>query len=186
MIPAMPAAAATARRSRRGRTATGKGRPPREAARSASVAALRFGRAASMGAVAVLILIAGVWASWSTAPYVMLTKGRERGTVEVTACARDACSGPYTPRTPGSAARARVEIDSAAVRKGRTYDVVVKPGGGEVLRTGPAGILYAWAPLGGALLLASVVVAGGLRRTRAAWVLAGAGVALLTGAFLAL
>ncbi|MFS4108409.1 hypothetical protein [Streptomyces sp. PD-S100-1] len=186
MIPAMPAAAATARRSRRGRTATGKGRPPREAARTASVAALRFGRVASMGAVAVLILIAGVWASWGTAPYVMLTKGRERGTVEVTACARDACSGPYTPRTPGSAARARVEIDSAAVRKGRTYDVVVKPGGGEVLRTGPAGILYAWAPLGGALLLASVVVAGGLRRTRAAWVLAGAGVALLTGAFLAL
>ncbi|QKW27946.1 hypothetical protein HUT11_18815 [Streptomyces seoulensis] len=186
MIPAMPAAAATARRSRRGRPATGQGRPPRAAARTASVAALRLGRVVSMGAVAALILIAGVWASWSTAPYVLLTKGRERGTVEVTACAREACSGPYTPRTPGSTARARVEIDSVAVRKGHTYDVVVKPGTDQVLRSGPAGILYAWAPLGGSLLLASVVVAGGLRRTRAAWVLAGSGVALLTAGFLAL
>ncbi|MFI2642915.1 hypothetical protein [Streptomyces sp. NPDC018610] len=186
MIPAMPAAAATARRPRRGRTTAGRGRPPRAAARAASSAALRLGRVASMGAVAVLILVAGVWASWSTAPYVMLTKGRERGTVEVTACTRSACSGPYTPRTPGSTARGRVEIDSAAVRKGRAYDVVVKPGTDEVFRSGAAGVLYAWAPLGGALLLASVVVAGGLRRMRAAWVLGGSGVALLTAAFLAL
>jgi hypothetical protein len=37
--------------------------------------------------------------------------------------------------------------------------------------------------MGGALLLASVVVAGGLRRTRLAWVLAGSGIALLTAAF---
>jgi hypothetical protein len=75
---------------------------------------------------------------------------------------------------------------TVAVRKGRTYTVVVKPGTDEVVRSGPAGILYAWAPLGGALLLASVVVAGGLRRTRTAWVLAGSGVALLTAAFVAL
>jgi hypothetical protein len=54
------------------------------------------------------------------------------------------------------------------------------------MRSGPAGILYSWVPLGGALLLASVVVAGGLRLTRAAWVLAGSGFVLLTAAFLAL
>jgi hypothetical protein len=41
-------------------------------------------------------------------------------------------------------------------------------------------------PLGGALLLASVVVAGGLRLTRAAKVLAWAGIALLTAAFVAI
>ncbi|MFF8592662.1 hypothetical protein ACF061_14655 [Streptomyces sp. NPDC015220] len=191
MIPAMPAAAATARRSRRPRPAgrARRGRPPRQVratARTASSAALRLGRVVSMGTVAALILIAGVWASWGTAPYVMLTKGRERGTVEVTRCASDACSGAYTPVSAGSTARARVEIDSVAARKGRTYGVVVKPGTDEVLRSGPAGILYAWAPLGGALLLASVVVAGGLRLTRAAWMLAGSGVALLTAAFLAL
>ncbi|MET8893467.1 hypothetical protein [Streptomyces albogriseolus] len=148
--------------------------------------ALRFGRFTAMGAVAVLILIAGVWASWGTAQHVMLTKGRERGTVEVTRCAEDACEGPYRPLSPGSQPRAKVVLDdTVAVEKGRTYAVVLKPGG-EAVRSGPAGVLYAWVPLGGALLLASVVVAGGLLRTRAAWVMALAGAGLLTAAFVAL
>ncbi|WP_406158144.1 hypothetical protein [Streptomyces canus] len=167
MIPAMPATALTSRQ--------------------ASVAALRFGRFASMGAVTVLILIAGVWASWGSAQYVMLTKGRERGTIEVARCAQDVCSGPYTPLSHGSQARGRVIIEkTVAVRKGRTYTVVVKPGSADVVRSGPAGVLYSWVPMGGALLLASVVVAGGLRRTRFAWVLAGSGIALLTAAFVAI
>ncbi|MER5217251.1 hypothetical protein ABT063_43695 [Streptomyces sp. NPDC002838] len=152
--------------------------------RQASVAALRFGRIAAMGTVAALILIAGVWASWGSAQHVMLTKGRERGTVEVTRCGEDTCSGPYTPLSTGSTARKSVVIEhTAAVRKGQTYTVVVKPGSDDVVRSGPAGVLYAWVPLGGALLLASVVVAGGLRRTRVAWVMAGSGIALLTAAF---
>ncbi|MCD9875557.1 hypothetical protein [Streptomyces guryensis] len=168
MIPAMPATAASSR----------------QVSRRASVTALRFGRFAVMGAVAVVILIAGVWASWRTAPYVMLTKGRERGTIEVTRCGDDSCTGRYTPISRGSSVRDRVFIEkTVAVRKGRTYTVVVKPGGDEVVRSGPAGILYAWVPFGGALLLASVVVAGGLGRTRAAWVMAGSGVVLLTAAF---
>ncbi|MEU1080356.1 hypothetical protein ABZ368_08915 [Streptomyces sp. NPDC005908] len=149
--------------------------------------ALRFGRYAAMGTVAVLILIAGVWASWGTAQHVMLTKGRERGTVEVTRCADDGCSGPYAPLSPGSQPRAKVVLDdSVAVEKGRTYTVVLKPGGREAVRAGPAGILYAWVPLGGALLLASVVVAGGLLRTRLAWLMALAGAGVLTAAFVAL
>ncbi|GHB60447.1 hypothetical protein GCM10010377_59180 [Streptomyces viridiviolaceus] len=169
MIPAMPASAAAAAR-------------PRQASR----AALRFGRVAAMGTVTLLILIAGVWASWGTAQHVMLTKGREHGTVQVTRCAEGRCSGPYTPVSAGSQARERVVIeDSVAVAKGRTYTVVVKPGSDDVVRSGPAGVLYAWVPLGGALLLASVVVAGGLRRTRAGWLLAGSGMALLTAAFVA-
>lgn len=168
MIPAMPATAASSR----------------QVSRRASVAALRFGRFAAMGGVAVVILIAGVWASWRTAPYVMLTKGRERGTIEVTRCGDDSCTGRYTPISQGSSVRDRVFIEkTVAVRKGRTYTVVVKPGGDEVVRSGPAGVLYAWVPFGGALLLASVVVAGGLGRTRAGWVMAGSGVVLLTAAF---
>ncbi|MFG2683288.1 hypothetical protein [Streptomyces sp. NPDC048392] len=168
MIPAMPASAAAAR------------------PRRASAALLRFGRIAAMGTVTALLLIAGVWASWGTAQHVLLTKGREQGTVEVTRCGGGSCSGPYTPVSAGSQARERVVIeDSVAVAEGRTYAVVVKPGGDEVVRSGPAGVLYAWVPLGGALLLASVVVAGGLRRTRVAWVMAGAGAALLTAAFFA-
>ena len=170
MIPAMPATASSSR----------------QVSRQASVAALRFGRIAAMGTVAVLILIAGVWASWRTAPYVMLTKGREQGTIEVTRCGDDTCTGPFTPDSAGSPGPGRVVIEkTVAVRKGQTYAVVVKPGGDEVVRSGPAGILYAWVPMGGALLLASVVVAGGLRRTRVAWVLALAGTALLTAAFAA-
>ncbi|MBQ0883361.1 hypothetical protein KBZ94_00215 [Streptomyces sp. RM72] len=174
MIPAMPASAAAAR--------------PRQASSTSSVSSvlLRFGRVASMGTVTALILIAGVWASWGTAQHVLLTKGREQGTVEVTRCGGGSCSGPYSPVSAGSQARERVVLeDSVAVAKGRTYSVVLKPGSGDAVRSGPAGILYAWVPLGGALLLASVVVAGGLRRTRAGWVMAGAGVALLTAAFVA-
>ena len=137
-----------------------------------------------MGVVAVLILFAGVWGSWGTAQQVMLTKGRERGTVVVSGCGEEVCWGPYAPVSEGSTARARVVIEkSVAVRKGRTYSVVVKPGGDEVVRSGPAGVLYAWVPLGGALLLASVVVAGGLGRARVGWVLAALGVGLLTAAF---
>ncbi|MDQ1036757.1 hypothetical protein QFZ75_003173 [Streptomyces sp. V3I8] len=157
------------------------------ASRRRAVAALRFGRFAVMGAVAVLILIAGVWASWGTAQHVMLTKGRERGTMTVTRCAEDRCSGPYRPVSAGSTARDRVVLDSeVAVEKGRTYTVVVKPGTDEVVRAGAGGLLYAWVPLGGALMLVSVVVAGGLGRSRLGWALGGAGLALVTAAFLAL
>ncbi|MFD5265583.1 hypothetical protein [Streptomyces sp. NPDC058335] len=178
MIPAMPATVAAATSHR--------GPARRGSSRRAAAAALRFGRLAAMWVVASLILVAGVWGSWGTAQHVMLTKGREQGTIEVARCGADSCSGPYTPLSSGSQARARVVIEkTVAVRKGRTYTVVIKPGGDEVVRSGPAGVLYAWVPMGGALLLASVVVAGGLGRARWGWVLAGSGMALLTAAFLA-
>ncbi|GHE00685.1 hypothetical protein [Streptomyces alanosinicus] len=168
MIPAMPASAAAS-------------------ARRASVTALHFGRVAAMGSLAALILFAGVWGSWGTAQHVMLAKGREAGTVRVTRCAGDTCTGPFTPTSDGARARARVELaQSVAVRKGQTYDVVLKPGTSDAVRSGPAGILYAWVPFGGALLLASVVVAGGMRLTRVAWVLGLSGAGLLTAAFVAL
>ncbi|TWV36781.1 hypothetical protein FRZ03_25385 [Streptomyces misionensis] len=139
-----------------------------------------------MGALAALIVFAGVWGSWGSAQHVLLPKGREQGTVRVAACAGGTCSGPFSPTSAGARARARVELpESVAVRKGRTYDVVLKPGTAQGLRSGPAGMLYAWVPLGGALLLASVVVAGGMRLTRLAWVLGLAGLGLLTAAFVA-
>ncbi|MEW2163935.1 hypothetical protein AB0912_13190 [Streptomyces sp. NPDC007084] len=160
---------------------------PAVTSRQSAYAALRFGRLAAMGAVVLLILVAGVWASWGTAQHVMLGKGRERGTLLVTGCSEGACWGPFTPTSPGYRARERVRIgQEPAVRRGGTYTVTVKPHSDEVVRSGPAGLLYAWSPLAGALLLASVVVAGGLRLTRPAWVLAGAGLALLTATFLAL
>lgn len=163
--------------------ATAASRTPREGA----AAVLRFGRFAAMGTVAALILISGVWASWDTAQHVMLTKGRERGGMTVTRCAEDVCTGPYTPTSEGSRARDRVVIDrTVAVKRGETYAVAVKPGSSAVVRTGLSGLLYAWVPFGGALLLASVVVAGGLGLHRLGWVLGGAGVALITAAFVVL
>lgn len=167
MIPAMPATATSSRQ--------------------ASVAALRFGQLAAMGTVAALILIAGVWASWGTAQHVMLAKGREQGTMTVAECEDGVCTGSYRPVSVGSEARGEVVLDqTVGVGAGETYTVVVKPGSRDVVRSGPAGFLYAWVPLGGALLLASVVVAGGLGLPRTGWALAGTGFALVTAAWVAL
>ncbi|MFJ4695135.1 hypothetical protein [Streptomyces sp. NPDC088766] len=187
MIPAMPATVATSHRRPARRRSARRGPVSRGSSRRASAVVLRFGRLAAMWVVAALILVAGVWGSWGTAQHVMLTKGREQGTIVVVRCGGDSCWGPYAPLSPGSLARARVVIErTVAVRVGRTYTVVIRPGGGdEVVRSGPAGVLYAWVPMGGALLLASVVVAGGLGRGRLGWVLAGSGVVLLTAVFVA-
>ena len=136
--------------------------------------ALRFGRLAAMGAIAVLILIAGVWASWGTrAARDAEPRGGSSGTMTVTRCARRTSARGRTRRRrrgrgPG---RGSTSSRSVAVQKGRTYTVVVKPGSGDVVRTGPPGLLHAWVPLGGALLLASVVVRAGCgwRGRRGCW-----------------
>ncbi|EPH41976.1 hypothetical protein ABT390_28740 [Streptomyces aurantiacus] len=139
------------------------------------------------GIVAALILAAGVWASWDSARYVMLSDGgRERGTLSLARCGDDTCTGPYAPASGGKS-RDRVVIDrSVATPKGERIPVVVKPESDEAVRTGGPGFLHAWLPLGGALLLAAVVVAGGLRLNRTAGVLALAGGIQLTAAFAAL
>ncbi|RVU18621.1 hypothetical protein EOT10_31890 [Streptomyces antnestii] len=145
---------------------------------------LSFTRQAGTVLLVALILVAGVWASWGSAQHVMLTKGRERGTMTVTRCADSTCTGSYAPLSPGSRPRARVVIDrSIAEKKGTRVPVVVKPGTREVVRAGAPGFFHAWVPLGGALLLTAVVIAGGLQRKRLAWVSAGAGGLLLTAAF---
>ncbi|MGW3627762.1 hypothetical protein [Streptomyces sp. NPDC000880] len=139
-----------------------------------------------MACVAALLLVAGFWSSWGTAQHVLLAKGREHGTLTVADCGVDTCTGPYDPE--GSAApRTGMTIEkSIAVKEGEKLPVVVKPGTAEVVRTGTAGALHAWRPLGGALLLAALVIGGGLRLTRTAWAAAAAGGALLVGTFFAL
>ncbi|MEW1927424.1 hypothetical protein [Streptomyces sp. NPDC088360] len=150
--------------------------------------ALLLVRRTAMGTLAALLLVAGFWASWGTAQHVMLSGERERGTMRVTRCSSDTCVGPYAPSSSSSASgfkpRDRVEIDrSIAEKEGARIPVAVKPGTSEVVRTGGPGFLHAWLPLGGALLLSAVVVAGGLRLPRTAWGLAVAGGALLTASF---
>ncbi|MGW2862210.1 hypothetical protein [Streptomyces sp. NPDC001205] len=147
---------------------------------------LLFVRRAVMGLVAALILAAGFWSSWGTAQHVVLTKGRDRGTLTVTACANDVCTGRYRP-SPGSAPHSGVTIaESVAARRGETLPVVVKPGTDEAVRSGVAGVLYAWLPLAGALLLAALVIGGGVRLTRTAWVAGLLGAATMVAAFAAL
>ncbi|MFC9747866.1 hypothetical protein [Streptomyces niveus] len=153
---------------------------------SSSQLALSVGRRVAMACVAALLLAAGFWTSWGTAQHVLLSKGREHGTLSVTECGDTACTGTYDPEGPvGPRAGAPIER-SVAVKKGRDYEVVLKPGTGELVRAGSSGALLAWVPLGGALLLAAPVVGGGLRLTRTAWATALAGAALLAAAFFAL
>lgn len=147
---------------------------------------LLYGRRAAMACVAALLLVAGFWASWGTAQHVLLAKGREHGTLTVARCGEKTCTGPYAPE--GSApARSGLTIErSVAVREGETLPVVVKPGADEAVRTGWAGGLHAWLPLGGALLLAALIIGGGLRLTRVAWGAAMVGGGLLLASFIAL
>ncbi|GHJ92784.1 MULTISPECIES: hypothetical protein [Streptomyces] len=143
-------------------------------------------RNAAMVLVAVLLVVAGVWASWGAAQHVLLAKGREHGTLTVTGCTDERCSGAYAPEDPGSSRRTLTIGRSVAAGPGSVIPVVVKPGTDEGVRAGWGGGLHAWLPLGGALVLAAPLVAGGLRLRRTAWSLAGAGAALWVAAFLAL
>ncbi|WP_406450987.1 hypothetical protein OG782_14560 [Streptomyces sp. NBC_00876] len=153
---------------------------------SSSHRALHYGRSAALGCVVLLLLVAGVLSSWDTAHHIVLAKGREHGTMAVTGCGAEVCTGPFAP-SDGAAARSRVSVEkSVAARKGDRFPVVVKPGTDDVVRTGTPGFLYAWVPLGGALLLAALVIGGGLRLTRTAWGTGIAGGVLLVAAFIAL
>ncbi|MFD8060516.1 hypothetical protein [Streptomyces sp. SID2119] len=144
------------------------------------------GRRTAMGLVALVLLAAGVWSSWGTAHHVVLAQGREHGTLTVTECGEETCTGRYEPDAM-SAARARVTVErSVAAEKGGRFPVVVKPGTDVVVRTGVPGLLHAWMPLGGAMVLAGFVVGGGLRMPRTAWGVGTAGAALLAATFVAL
>ncbi|MFH8474773.1 hypothetical protein [Streptomyces sp. NPDC018000] len=154
--------------------------------RSTSHRALVYARGAAAGCVVLLLLVSGVLSSWSSVHHVVLAKGREHGTMTVTGCGADVCTGPFAP-SGQAAARARVTIEkSVAARRGDRFPVVVKPGTDEVVRTGTAGFLHAWVPLGGALLLAALVIVVGLRLSRIAWGTGVAGATLLTATFIAL
>ncbi|WP_251680489.1 MULTISPECIES: hypothetical protein [unclassified Streptomyces] len=142
---------------------------------------------ALMGFLALLLLVAGAWASWPAAQHVMFPQSREHGTMTVARCGAEHCTGPFAPVSDNATRRSKVIIErSVAADEGAEVPVVLKPGTTAVVRSGFPGLLHAWIPLGGALLLASVVVAGGMRMRRTAWGLAGVGALLLTGAFVLL
>ncbi|MET9952148.1 hypothetical protein ABZ135_11450 [Streptomyces sp. NPDC006339] len=143
-------------------------------------------RNAAMALVVLLLVVAGAWSSWNTARHVLLSKGREHGTLTVTGCNEETCSGRYVSEDPASPHHTLRISHSVAAQKGETLPVVVKPGTDEAVRTGWGGGLHAWLPLGGALLLAAPLIGGGMRMVRTAWSVAGVGAAVLLGAFFAL
>ncbi|MFI0152707.1 hypothetical protein [Streptomyces lydicus] len=144
-------------------------------------------RVGVMGVLALLLLVAGVWTSWNTARYAMLVKAQGRGTMTVAACAGERCTGPYVPVSGAGGPRSKVTIAQAvAPAKGERVAVVLKPGTSQAVRTGPAGVLHAWVPFAGSLLLAALVVAGGMRLRRTAWGMGLLGALLLGAAFAAM
>ncbi|MEU4203449.1 hypothetical protein [Streptomyces sp. NPDC045470] len=147
---------------------------------------LLVARMGLMGALALLLLVAGVWTSWNTARYAMLVEARERGTMTVTACHEDRCTGPYLP-LEGSRRRTQVSMAAAAAPdRGEQVEVTVKPGTDRAVRIGAGGVLHAWVPFAGSLLLAALVVAGGMKLRRTAWVMGLMGTVLLGATFAAL
>lgn len=162
----------------------------RSAARRAGESAfgmLLLAKTGLMALLALLLLVAGVWTSWETAEPAMFSSTRESGTLTVRECADHECRGSFAPSDNEGERRQRVTLGQlAAPDVGERVRVALRPGTDEVVRTGPAGVLYAWVPLAGALLLASLVVAGGLRLRRTAWAMGLLGAGIMGGAFLLL
>ncbi|MFI6350581.1 hypothetical protein [Streptomyces sp. NPDC050560] len=148
---------------------------------------LAVSRGLAVTVVALLLVTAGTWASWGPARRAMGADGGVRGTMTVASCHDGECTGPYTPSSAGSSPRSRVVLrQPVAADEGARVAVALRPGSDEVVRTGAAGLFRSWLPLGGALLLAAVIIAGGLRMPRTAWTAGVTGIALLTAAFVAL
>ncbi|MBQ0866561.1 hypothetical protein ACH4RA_23805 [Streptomyces smyrnaeus] len=141
---------------------------------------LLLARAGLMALIALVLVVAGVWTSWETAATAMT--GDERGTVTVKECGDDECTGTFLSEKTSEPERVTVS-EFVSGGEGQTVDVAVQPGTDHVIRTGPAGILYAWVPLGGALLLASLVIAGGLRMKRTALLTGACGALIMAGAW---
>ncbi|WP_369204032.1 hypothetical protein [Streptomyces sp. PU-14G] len=141
---------------------------------------LLLARAALMALIALVLVVAGVWTSWDTASVAMT--GDERGTVTVSTCGDERCTGTFSPAGTGKSSKVTVS-EFVSGGRGETLEVARKPGEDHVVRTGPAGVLYAWVPLGGSLLLASLVIAGGLRMRKTALATGVCGALVMGGAW---
>ncbi|MEO3750381.1 hypothetical protein [Streptomyces sp. B6B3] len=160
--------------------------------------ALLLVRLTFLGLLALLVVGAGAWASWDTARHAMVADGQQRGTLTLRACDREVCVGSFEPAgrdgEAGTAPEDAVLRETIGLEPGQELPVALVPAPAEpadpaaasareAVRTGAAGVLYAWLPLTGGLLLASLVLAGGLRLYRTAWATAGLALTLLTTTF---
>lgn len=141
-------------------------------------------RAVVAGVLAVALLAAGVWVSWGGAKDAW-AKGLDHGTMTVRSCGTSSCAGPFLSSGVGPDID-RVSVDRLVTTgTGQRFAVAVKPGtSNQVVRTGPAGLLFALRSVAGALLLASLAIGFGIRLRKTAWLTAFAGVALVAAPFL--
>ncbi|GAA2456258.1 hypothetical protein [Streptomyces macrosporus] len=171
-----------------GSSGTTARRGPVRRAGESTYGLLLLARAALMGAVATVLLMAGAWASLDAVRHVTADRGGVRGTLTVEECDGWTCRGAFAPEGGGAGdAPAEVALEAPVSHDaGEELPVVVWPGADEALRTGVAGVLWAWLPFAGALVLAAPVIAGGLRMRRTAGVTALLGAALMVAAFVLL
>ncbi|MCD0483919.1 hypothetical protein LO771_16330 [Streptacidiphilus sp. ASG 303] len=148
-------------------------------------------RLLAVWAVVLVLLGAAAWSSWQGCRDAVLG-GRERGVLTVRSCDPGVCRGSFVPDGADGASRlvsvARSEVPAggrpgAGGRAGVRLAVALRPGTSEAVRTGWAGVLHAWIPFGGALLLGAALVGAVLRWRRTAWAGAVLGAAVLGGAF---
>ncbi|MFF4651240.1 hypothetical protein [Streptomyces sp. NPDC001380] len=127
-------------------------------------------RLLAVWAVVLVLLGAAAWSSWQGCRDAVLG-GRERGVLTVRSCDPGVCRGSFVPDGADGSSRL-VSVARSEV-----------PAGGRPVAGGRSGVLHAWIPFGGALLLGAALVGAVLRWRRTAWAGAVLGAAVLGGAF---
>lgn len=90
--------------------------------RNSSGRILSHTRKAAMALVALLLLVAGFWTSWGTAQHILLSKGREHGTLTVARCDDKVCTGSYVPKDQLHQRRDRIMTGQATEEEATLYN----------------------------------------------------------------
>lgn len=155
--------------------------------RSSADRMLWLGRVLGSALLAVLLVVAGWWSSWETVRHSLYAKESQRGVLTLASCDRSACTGAFAPRSVLGEELDGVRLSQRiGLEEGDELAVALWPDDrSEAIRTGLPGFLYGWLPLTGALLLAGVVIAGGMRLYRTGWTVGGLALALIGATFFA-
>ena len=148
--------------------------------------AVWLARVLSSALLAVLLVVAGCWSSWDTVQHSLYAKEGQRGVLTLAGCDRSACTGAFAPRSAVGEEVADVRLTQRiGLEQGDRLAVALWPDSTDAIRTGLPGFLYAWLPLTGSLLLAALLIAGGMRLYRVGWAVGGLALALIGATFFA-